>query len=216
MSKHRSSEILLLAFALPLAGCQLVAFVSQGLVSPKVKARFKLDDRPTFVLVDDPNNVLGNPILPNVIANHVGFEIQRHAITTVIPPDKLHALVATLGSEFYRAPIDRIGREVGAEQVIYVNVQSVQLEADPGLYRPTATVRVQVVDVVKGVRVYPPVAQAIEDPIAMPYGWDPVTVEMAYQLPGLATRNDGMVMSRDLAARIGRVVAEIFYDHEEG
>ena len=94
--RYREACLALLAvIVLPLSGCELFSFIAQGVVQPKTKARFTLHDQSTVVLVDDPEGSLGNPTLPNVIANRVAFELKQNmAVTTIVPPDRLHALAA--------------------------------------------------------------------------------------------------------------------------
>lgn len=208
---------LLVVIVLPLSGCELFSFIAQGVVQPKTKARFTLHDQSTVVLVDDPEGSLGNPTLPNVIANRVAFELKQNmAVTTIVPPDRLHALAATAGKGYRRMPVDQIGRELGAQQVIHVHVESVQLQAEPGLYRPIAAVRVKVIDAIESRRLFPTADHHSADPnSALFERGELLMVQIDYKVAGVTPRTEAMVVSRRLANHIGHKIARLFYDYTD-
>ncbi len=197
-----------------LPGCNVVGFFIQALFPQKINAKYRLADRPTLILVDDPADLLGNHTLVNEIANHAAFHLTENKVLTdqhVIDPRSLYDLAARLGSRYARTPIDQIGRELGADQVIHIYVALVKLIDQPGLLRPTATVHVKVIDTEQGKRLYPS-AQHIEvNPTAMNH--QPVNVALRpYTFQGDG-RDKISSLSRKLAKRIGRDTARLFYDH---
>ena len=169
-----------------------------------------------MVLVDDPTNQFGNPMSSNVLAARVGFELRRSGtISNTISPDRVQRLAATNGVDFERMPVDRIGLEVEAKQVIHIHVASVQWRQDPGLWRPTAEVRVKVIDVDAGRRIFPSATSGPNAPdLVISEVGERVNVEMSYRAPSMTPRSDAMLMGRDLANQIGLAVAQLFYDHE--
>ena len=65
------------------------------------------------------------------------------------------ALVRALETSGKRASIERIGREAGVEQVIYVELDGFSLTLDGVTPRPTAVCSVKVLDLAAGMRVFP-------------------------------------------------------------
>lgn len=202
------------AFFVTTSGCELVGFVAQGFSATKVKALHDLADRPTLVLVDDPSGRLGDPALPNEIANQVAFHLAGESIVSqanLIEPHHLYGLTTKLGKEYARTPVDRIGRELGAQQVIHVYVESVSYTQNPGMYHPISTVHVKVIDAVKGKRRFPP--QRTLDDESSSLSHHTVNVSMPHRTMADDGRNAVRHFGRPLAQRIGRDVARLFFDY---
>jgi len=202
------SIAILITAAVSLIGCQIGGFVmSNVLPRPKIPAAFEPPDQPTAVLVDDPHRLLPTVQLMPIIAGQVGGELEdNEVISEVIPPSLIEDLRAS-EPEFARWPIDKIGRRVGARQVIYILIESYEmLETDTSeIYRPTASVRVKVVDVATGDRLFP-------KSDALGY---PVTVQKHYRDAHDVGVGDRAVMARQLAARVGEDIARLFYEHKQ-
>ena len=204
--------------ALPLAGCAEIPGFASYVISgtPKTKARYTLEERPTLVIVDDPNNVLGDPNFPAVIGANAGFHLKENKQLTpeqVVSQDHLSVLAANMGDRYLATPIDEIGRRLKAEQVIHVQVNAVNLQSDNTYYEPTAELEVKVIDVETGARLFPtdtPDIPGME--LATKPGYR-LRVEMKRQTVDETRRHAVPMLARSLAERIGLQVAQVFYDH---
>jgi len=208
--------VLAILLLVSVSGCEVIAFLTQGLVSSKIKAVYPLSDRVTLVLVDDPRGQLGDASLLNQVSTEIGFQlIQEQVLTEVVGLKGLYGLQSRLGEDYQRTPVDRIGRELGAQQVIHVFIESVTLGAQPGLYRPRAVVQVKVIDVEEAKRVFP-LASSVQGAAS---GQDHHTVKITMfyrnsegQVVGGA--GGAKMAKRALVEPISRDVARLFYDHK--
>jgi hypothetical protein len=211
------SRVVILAMsacALALTGCEAVAFFAQGMKPNAVKAIYPIADRATLVLIDDPSNLLTDPTLAGLISDRITADLQQaKAVTQFISQLHVRDLQVQLGTEFHQTPVDRIGQAVGAEQIIHITIESLQVEEGPQLWRPVATVRVKLIDAVESVRRFPPAsaAEVQRGTAHLPLG-HPVVSEMFYQQQPEG-RGGGSIIMRRLADRIGRDVARVFHDH---
>lgn len=198
-----------------LTGCEVIALVTYIFAPSKIKARHKLADVPTLILVDDPSNRLGDPGLTGHIAHHAGFTLSQHGVLQedhLVSTGELYALVARLGHDYARTAVDRIGSELGAQQVIHVYVDAVTFRTEPGLLRPTATVQVRVIDAVEGRRVYPLNPLPAGSTTSMG-DYESLVVTMKYQGDNSHSVNVDRDIQTALAQRIGRDVARLFFDY---
>lgn len=197
------------------AGCEGPGFLAYVIAGPpKVDAQFVLDKRPTLVVVDDPNLLLGDPSYPAVVGANVGFNlIQNKALpeSMVVSQDRLTTLAKELGNRYGVTPIDQVGKTLGAEQVIYVFIRTVSVQVDNTYYHPTASVEVKVIDVPTGGRLFPVKAS---DPVnnATPPGYN-LTVGLRKQTMDETRRTALTMLARSLAERIGLETAQLFYKH---
>ena len=185
-----------------------VAYFVEG--PPTVDAEYLLPDRPTVVFVDDRANVIGSnaPALRRAIADKVSEElmVKKLVAITFSPRDAMGA-AASKDRHEELMPIDAIGRAVGAEQVIYVEMLAFTGSPDGVTPRPTAVCRVRVIDVTERTRLYPP-----EDS------------QEASRLLQVSTREVDPTILQSPASRLkayqalaeetGDQIAKLFYKHE--
>ncbi len=203
--------VALLLAAAAMTGCQLFA-VAAVAFPPKIKPIYELQDRPTLVMVEDPNERLGDPALIGVIADQIDYQFAGNkVIKQIISPTKLHDLMESAGDSFASMPLDRIGRELGAKQVVNVVVESASLHASQGYFQPEMVVRVKVIDVDKG-RLFPP-AEAIDDTADVSKLGYPVHDNLRYQMMSESGRSDGGAAMHRLSERIGDATAQLFFEH---
>lgn len=198
-----------------LVGCEGVGILGQAF-KPRQKALYPIADRPTLVLVDDPTNALGDPSLTGLLAAHVADNLQREKrVTHFVPPENVYALAGEMGEEFEKVPVDEVGRQLGAEQVINVLVESAQMQAQPGMLRPVIALRVKLIDARSGRRLFPPPGDTdVDDPARSSRG-HPVISQLFYRYGPDPNRGEVAQAIRRLAARAGRDVARLFHDHRE-
>jgi len=197
---------MLVAVVLGISGCEAPAFVLTNVVPQTIPALYEPEDKPTVVFVDDPRRKLPNLQMNGILANHIGHNLKREeVITDVIPPNMIDSL-ALNNTDFNTWAIDKVGRRAGAKQVIYVLVEEFDLGEDTKdiAYKPTISVRVKVVDVDTGRRLFPE-----SDELGQPF-----TKPLFYKPHSNSSRAADQMWSRKLVGLAGDEIATMFYEHE--
>lgn len=216
--KHTSILCLLLSIALLSAtGCEYAGFVTQVFFPEKTPAVFDLPPVPTAILVDDTNHQLGDANHTGVIAQRMFFDfIKGEKLTAEQTIDYrfVRNLEAKLGDDFARTPVDLIGKKLGADQVIHVNIDYIQMSIQPGIIEPKAIVTLKVIDTVNAVRLFPPPSSItdIEGLETSKRGYR-ITVELPRSVMMEIDRSTHNLMLRKLAEQIGFEASRIFYEH---
>ena len=206
------------ALTLTLVAGAGAAMVSCNILTPaayiiggqdKVEAQYALADRPTVVFVDDPNNLLPYRALRRLIGDKVAQELMvRELVTTTI--SSADAL-AVSGRESYgqKMAIDAIGRAVGAEQVLFVDMVAFSLSPEGITPRPSGACQVKVIDVENRERLFP-----TEDSTSRNTSGFPVQVAMReVSLEQYRTTSSRRRISEQLADEIASQVTKVFYRH---
>ncbi len=192
-----------------MGGCAILGFVANNVFPEKIKAAYRLPDRPTVIVVDDPLALLDDRAFLVQVAHGVGVELtQQRAVSQVIASERLVKLSARLGDEFGRMPIDHIGRELGAEQVVHVNIESVAVSHA----RMQLLCQVKVIDAVRGVRLFPASVLGPGGPTLR--GAGRISVEIAHTAVADVRRGERVMVGRDLGRRVSVEVARLFVDYE--
>ena len=82
-------------------------------------------------------------------------EWQQHALAPLVEADALESLRTKMGAGFKRMSISEVGRALGAEQVLYVNVKDARIELTGDMIRGNAKVFAKIVDVKTGEALWP-------------------------------------------------------------
>ena len=218
--------ILLLSFlGLSLAGCEGFGFLAVLFDGNKVPPAYELKPCKTLVMVDDPASVLPDKIVQRVIENNIVFHIDRNLplqqnpkeepgvpVISFVPLTKLYKVQSEMEDDFDSVPIDRIGKKVGADQVIFVTVTDFRTLYAGALYKPTASLDIKVIDVESGRRVFPKRGKMV-DKDAVPPGYL-MTAELNYKSSHVKGPGNQQEMQKKLAEYIGRQIAELFYKHK--
>ena len=104
-----------------------------------------------------------------------------------------------------RRSIPQIGRDVGAEVVIWVTFDKFTLSLDGQTFRPTSECRVKVVDAVKGTVLWP----------EAPTGHRLVVHMDASTTAIPESHSQRAQIERQLAEYTGKAIAELFYEVEQ-
>jgi hypothetical protein len=197
---------LLTLAGLCVGGCNIagpVANVIQG--PPKMDAQYILADVPTVVFIDDPRNVVNPVTLRKVIAETASQQLMMNEVlTTTISPQDAIAITQRSDRSGDKMSVEDIGRSVGAQQVIYVQMQTFAHTPDGFTPRPVASAQVKVIDVAAGQRVFPEEGE----------GW-PVNASGAAVSPSVfSTRSSSVKVFEALAHVLGAEIAKVFYRHE--
>jgi len=195
------------AFFAAAAGCNIVGPAVVLIHGPeKQAASFTLDDKlTTVVFVDDRGNRLDRRSLRLTIAkNATDILLKDGGLKKVVDPSAPLTRVSGEGSEEPTA-IATLGKSVGADIVIYATVDAFTLSEDSVTFKPSAVLRVKVLDCNnEPARLWP------EEKAGKT-----ITVEVATR-HGAAPKNgsDYAKAQENLAKECGRAIAELFYKHQ--
>lgn len=215
LPQRYSAGVLLVITLMILAGCDAAAYVLNAFEDDRIPAQHQLAQTPVLILVDDPQYKLGDPSLASLAAAWAGDGIRKNVSKTpVIAQQKLQDLAQSKGDGFASMPVDQVGAALGAGQVVYVSVESAGITGDIGLYRPQAVVRVNVIDVSTGKRVFPAgVTDATSASQGVPQRGQRVEVKLHYTSSEQSPLGETAVLMRTLAQEVGTAVGELFYKH---
>jgi hypothetical protein len=204
----------LLAAVLTLAGCGVSALM-YNLAPPTIEKEHLLPDRPTLVLVDDPGGELGDPALASQMAAHV-YDLliaqkvlsPQHAVQLA----GINELSQEHGKDFKNLPVDEVGRELGAQQVVHVHVQAALWVPQAGMWKPTGSARVKVINVADGRRLFP--GEDVIDGVAAlpPRSRGIVVTELQPRASTNVEQTEIPAIQKLLANRLARDTARVFYD----
>ncbi len=154
--------LVLLGVMLSAISCNIMgpaAYIVGGL--PQQDAEYILESRATVVYVDDRANAIPRSsfAIRRAIADKVTADLMTNGVLapelTINPRDGM-SLAQAKDRHGDLLPVDAIGREVGAEQIIYIEMMAFTDRPDGVTPRPTAICRVRVTDVTNRMRLYPP------------------------------------------------------------
>ena len=196
---------------LAVAGCNIVApayYLIHG--PPRTPAVYTLEDRPTVVFVDDRANAIqrSSEYLRRRIADTASRVLmEKELVEVTIRPQDALSLAKRNDRHGEVMPIDAIGRALGAEQVIYVQVLGFRETPDGVTPRPIAVAQVKVIDAVSRTKLFP-APEAETDAWPLEVAMTPVSMD-AY-----ASDGSRMVILEMLADETGERLAKLFYEHE--
>jgi len=201
------------ACALTLWSCNIVGPAAWLVAGPaQAEAEYVLPDRPTVVFVDDRRNVIPSQgrALRQRIAEKISQEIMvNELVTTTISPRDAMAVASKSDRYGELLAIDAIGKGVGAEQIIFVEMEGFTPTPDGVTPRPIAFCHVRVIDVPQRTRVYP--AEGEQNSAAS----RPVQASLSEIDPALLhSPSSRLVVYQDLADELGSEIAKLFYKHE--
>jgi hypothetical protein len=147
--------IALLAVA---AGCNVIGvfgYAAGGVM--KVPAEYKLQNRPTLVLVENYENPDLYALPADRLERGVTDELTENKAAKLISPDKVDDIKSSDPADYHKMDIPALGRAVGAKQVVYVNLVYFTVDAPVGGDRfvGKAEAHVKVVDSETGHTLWP-------------------------------------------------------------
>ena len=149
------SSILFLNVA---AGCVAVGVATHKILGPPpVEAKYVPAQEPMVVMVENyrrPSSALTDDEL---LARYIEGFLRGHEVAPVVDSAKIRELRINRPEEFKRMSIAAVGREVGARQILYVDVVQSELESLMAgeLLRGSTGVRVRVIDAETGETLWP-------------------------------------------------------------
>jgi hypothetical protein len=120
-----------------------------------------------------------------------------------------------LGDDFDRSAIDQIGREVDANLVVHVYIESATLYPEPGLLQPRAVIQIKVIDAINRRRLFPTIGRADgRSEFAVPSRGKRLEVRLSPRASAGESSTVQAMMMRRLSLRIARDAARLFYDYQ--
>ena len=207
--------LLALAFMLQgLAGCNIGSAVGYALhPEPTVAAQFKLNNVPTVIFIDDRRNRVNPTRLRRVIADEATTLLMEEGIISeqfMISPRDAMVMARKQDRSGTIISLEKVGELVGAQQLIYIDVDQFALTHDGLTPAPRSISRVKVLDLVTGKRVFP-------DPDdENSYNYYRLDVEIPSPSPhGFNTAQVRNEMNEQLALLTGERLAKLFYGYME-
>jgi len=211
MTKHTSLKpALIIACILGaitlIPGCNIITPIAFAIHGPeKIMPVYTLD--PTLkavVFVDDPSSRITQRRLRYTIAQRATKELlAKRILVDMLDP---RGILTAASSERYgeQKSISELGKSIGADIVIYAVVTEFSMSPETGAYIPRAALRVKIIDVAQGKRLWPDDEMGHIANIQIP------------QKPGLIPTTLGakLDLEQELADRTGLGLAQLFYKHE--
>ncbi len=187
-------------------GCQL-PFVLAEMAFPneKIKSEYTLPkDKSVLVFPDDMTNPVSYPPIKRELAEKINEYFRQNKLTgEVIPYQRLADLQAD-DANFNRMSVGTVGRKLGADYVIYINIERFDLKESPTdtIWHANLEGRVRVVDSHTGQRTWP------DESAGFPFKCGMPTTDNAS--PGF-----GGVLTKALCNKAGTEICYLFDSHEE-
>jgi hypothetical protein len=206
---HRAVAVLAAMVALAaLASCNIgvpALYLIDG--PPKTEAVYKPKDLPTVVFVDDRATVMPRVALRALLGDSVSSHLMKEGVLkkTISSKDAI-AYARARESEKKLLSMDAIGRAVGAEQLIYVEMVRFELADAASSPTPQAVCKVRVVDVIGRERLFP---------VGDEGDYYPVAVQMKPVNPDVYRSSSTLrALEEQLTGELSVAIAKLFYRHE--
>ncbi len=202
----RATAIVVMCAAVLLAaGCNYLlpaSYIIEG--PPKAPAAFELPSKRTVVIVDDKINRMPRVALRVGIGDSVGTHLlENNVVPETITTRDAVALIRRMDTASKPVSIQRICESLGAEQVVYVEIDEFNLSGGRDEGGPEAVALIKVLDITNGSRLWPTA------------GSEAVQSSLQDINPSLITTSAGRREVEDkLAEKLGEDIAKLFYAHE--
>jgi hypothetical protein len=194
-------------------GCNIITPVAYAIEGPgKIDAEFLLPNKKTVVFVDDPSNIFPRTTLRAALGDAVSFDLmQKEELTSTVATRDAIAISRSKadGDASNLISIEAIGRALDCAQVIHIQPTIFDLagRSDMQGIRPTAIVRVKVIDIDTRTRVYP-VAEVL------PQGREITATIREASSDALRSRAGRVELEDALVRKLAVEVAQLFYKHD--
>ena len=211
MNTYKANKIVLLLSSLAIAfahlsGCNVVTPIAYAIHGPeKVMPAFNLSEHAkTVIFVDDPSSQITQRRLRYTIADRATKELlAKRVLVDMLDP---RGILTAASNERHGdlMSIAELGKSVGADIVIYAVITDFSMSPETGSYIPRTTMRIKIIDVATGERIWPSSEKGHLANIQIP------------QKPGSYpnTTGDKLEVQQQLAQRTGLGLAQLFYKHE--
>ena len=149
---------LLPIFLVFLSGCAMAAVAAYKIAGPPdVPAKFVPAKVATLLMVENYRHQSTVNAQAETLARQLADDLEAHNVVPLIPIEKLQELRDARPKEFPTMTVAQIAHELGAEQVIYVELRSADVTPMAGGvgYMGEATATVKVIDGIRGETIWP-------------------------------------------------------------
>jgi hypothetical protein len=150
---------LLIGLSFVAAGCAAIgALAYVGSSGQKIPPEYKLQNRPTLIMVENYENPDLLALPADRIERNLNDDLAEAKVAKFVSHDKVDDLKNADRADFHKMNIPAVGRAVGAQQVIYVNLIQFNVEAPVGgsQFIGRAEADVKVIDSQTGRTIWPP------------------------------------------------------------
>jgi len=171
----------------------------------KIEAQYTLDkSRPTAVFVDDRSSRVPARDLRTRIGDAADAALAEKRVVETLLSSRLAAGLAARDRLEQPMSISEIGRTIEAEVIIFATIDTFTTSSDGQSYQPMVQMRVKVVDVLTGERLWP----------ESPREWATVTSGGPVRTSLPTTTTERRALQRDMADRAGLQLARLFFSHD--
>lgn len=210
MPQHRRLPRLLLAAACLTAaafaaGCNVVAPIAYAVHGPgNVEAVHTLDkERSVVYFIDDPSSKVAQRRLRYTMADVASRTLLQKKVVKDVIDSRTILSAASKERHGDRMSITELGKAVGADFVIYAVVTNFSIASEGNTFMPVTSLRVKVIDVAMGERIWPASEAGHLIEVRMP------------QRPNASGQDAGrLALEGQLAEKAGLALAQLFYKHE--
>jgi len=194
----------LLLLLLLVSGCNLLGAAFSKVVPDSVEAEYIPEKEPMAVVVENFNQGTGE-FEGDQIALYIGEELTRNKIAPVVDATKVYDLRAADPAKFRTLSLATIGRNVGAKQVLYVDLMDSAVGGPiaSNSMKGTISARVKIIDTATGKSRWPQDAEA---------GF-PISLETAFYEK--RTEVNEASVREQLHRKAADVIAKLFYKYDK-
>jgi hypothetical protein len=192
-----------LSLACGAAGCNLLGAMAYKFGgAPAIPAKYAPPKTPMVVLVENSRNPATLRLEAQRLSSRVTDELDKHQVAPLIDPSKLNDLRRTDPTKFNAMAVTAVGRAVGAEQVVVVDLVEFNIQPDLAseTFQGLAEARVRVVDVASGETRWP---------LDVSGGY-PLSAKTSYVRP--VDGVDAVTLSEQLQSALSSQIARLFYE----
>ena len=183
------------------SGCALFGYIAYVLTPPRVEAMYKPPLTPMLVLVENRENPGMLVSQADQLTAFIMDELAAYEVAPLIPRDKLEKL-RDAHTDIDKMTISQIGKELGAKQVLYVDLKRIGIGGMGGIpAHGRVDARVHMVDVESGKMTFP---RSTEE------GW-PIAMETAVSQD--VKESDLPVVSESLLRATGTMIGRLFHKY---
>ena len=150
MPSRRCVLLSLITLAFGLSGCQILTGVTYFLRPPQIqKAAFRFDDGPVAIFIESAAAEGGIPIFERELHTKLRDIFRAKKISRKVVPHDRAMNLPRRHPDFRTWNLQKIGRELGADQLLYVRIMELRVREsrDAPLLNPMVRLEIKVIDV---------------------------------------------------------------------
>jgi hypothetical protein len=184
---------------LSLGGCALFGFAAQALFPPKINAQYEPPKAaPMLILVENRQNPGMSVAESDELTSYIADDLNAYEVCPVVDRTKLQALRDQQEKSADKMSISEIGKAVGAQQVLYVDLRRSSIGNVEGVpLHGRLDIAVHIVDVKSGRTTFPKTSTE--------------AYAMTFETPLTAGGNDPALIRQALLGNAGTSIGRLFH-----